>query len=251
LGVVSGKGGVGKTTFAANLGIALSQLGKKVVVIDCNVTTPHLAYYIGAENYSITLNDIFKGEVDIKFAPLHKNGLMFIPSSLNLNDLTKIDMAELKKYVSDLAAENYYDFIILDSAPGLGREATSVLRACEEVIFVTTPTVPNVMDITRCAEVATKIGQKKFLVALNMVRGKKFELGTKEAEALFNTPLLGVIPFDDEVMDSTAQGMPVLWYKPNCKASKGFMAIANNLAGTLQKQSIFSRISNRLKSFRK
>ena len=86
IGIISGKGGVGKTTFSANLAIALSNFGKRVVVVDCNITTPHLAYYLGAKNYSITLNNVLKAlGMEIAFDPyqadftkMRKEGELFI-----------------------------------------------------------------------------------------------------------------------------------------------------------------------------
>ena len=231
IGIVSGKGGVGKTTFAANLGIALSNFGKKAVVIDCNVTAPHLAYYLGARNYSITLNDILKGEIDVKFAPTDKSGVMFIPCSEDIKDVLKVDIDNLKKHINKLTESDSYDYIILDSAPGLGREAIATLKACNEIIFVTTPTIPNIMDVTRCAEVANQLGHRRFSMVLNMVRGKDFELRIEDAQSIFGTPVLGMIPFDESVMDSTAQGIPYLLYKNNSRISDHFMGIAANLIG--------------------
>lgn len=245
IGILSGKGGVGKTTFASNLGIALSNFGKRVVVIDCNITSPHLAYYLGARDYSITLNNVLRGDVDIRFAPLYQSGVLFIPCSEDIKDVMRVDIFDLKKYVGKLAEKNNYDYIILDSAPGLGREALSVLRACDEIIFVTTPTIPNIADITRCAEVAGQFGHKRFNIVLNMVRGKEYELKAKDAESFFRNPVLGIIPFDENVIDSTAQGIPILWYKPNSSVCKSFMNIAANFIGVkYKKPSIFQRLKN-------
>jgi len=246
IGIISGKGGVGKTTFASNLGIALSNLGKRVVVIDCNITSPHLAYYLGARDYSVTLNTILKGDVDIRFAPLYQSGVLFIPCSEDIKDVMKVDIFDLKKNVEKLTQKNNgYDYIILDSAPGLGREALSVLRACDEIIFVTTPTIPNIADITRCAEVARNLGHERFKMVLNMVRGKDYELKPRDAASFFKNPVLGVIPFDENIIDSTAQGIPILWHRPNSSVCKSFMNIAANLIGVkYKKPSIFQRLKN-------
>lgn len=231
IGIVSGKGGVGKTTFAANLGIALNAFGLKTLVIDCNVTTPHLSYYIGAKNYSTTLNNVFSGDIDAIFAPLDKDGLMFIPASEKFTDLKDVDMTHLKKIITKIADSGRFEFIILDSAPGMGREAMGTLQACDEIIFVTTPTAPNIMDISRCDEVARWMGHKKFYMAFNMVRGKDYEMTPEKAEELFKMPVLGSIPFDTNIMDATAQGKPIMWYKPDAKACDDFMYIAASLAG--------------------
>lgn len=243
IAIVSGKGGVGKTTFATNLGIALSNFGKKAVVVDCNITSPHLAYYLGAKNYSVTLNDVLRDKVDVRFAPTDKSGVMFIPCSEDIKDVMRVDFDTLKRYVKKLSEKGDYDYIILDSAPGLGREAISTLKACNEIIFVTTPTIPTIMDMTRCAEVANQIGHKRFNIVLNMVRGKSFELRTEDAQKIFGMPVIGAIPFDENIMDSTAQGVPFLWYKGNSRTSRYFMHIAANLLGIeYRKPSMFQRM---------
>jgi len=248
IGIVSGKGGVGKTTFSINLGIALGNLGKRALVVDCNVTTPHLAYYLGAENYSVTLNDIFREEVDVKFAPLCREGVMFIPASEDLRDIINLDIGNLRKNITKLVNNGIYDFIILDSAPGLGREALSVLHACDEIIFVTTPTIPTLTDVTRCAQVASRMGHRKFNIVLNMVRNKSYELKALQARSFFRTPILGSIPFDENVMDSTSLGIPMMWYKCKSKVSDNYREVAANLAGVKYKNpSFFQKISRKLK----
>jgi septum site-determining protein MinD len=229
LAVVSGKGGVGKTTFVANIGIALTNFGKRVLVIDCNVTTPHLSYYLGVKNYSITLNHLFEGKIDPVFAPQDQNGVMFIPASEKFFDLRQVDMKQLEKIVGRLRDEGRFDFIILDAAAGLGREALGTVNAADEIIFVTTPTAPSIMDITRCDEVARLMGHKKFGMVLNMVRGKDHEIPAEKAEDLFNAPVLGRVPYDDSILDSTAEGVPITWMKPGSRSVQAFRDIAAQL----------------------
>jgi MinD-like ATPase involved in chromosome partitioning or flagellar assembly len=242
IGIVSGKGGVGKTTFSVNIGIALSRFDKKVLLIDCNITTPHLAYYLGADDYFITLNNIFRGEVDEKFAPLSHSGLAFIPASEELTDIVKIDFLKLTNHVKKLAESEVFDLIILDSAPGLGREATSVLKAANEVLFVTDPTIPNITDVVRCYEYLNMIKTKKVSIVFNKVRDKDFELKFKDAQSFFEAPVLGAIPFDECVMDSTAQGIPFLKYMPNSPTSHQFMKVAANLIGVTYEPPSSSKI---------
>jgi septum site-determining protein MinD len=230
IGIVSGKGGVGKTTFAVNIGIALSRFGKKVLIIDCNISTPHVAYYLGAESYSITLSNIFKGEVDIKFAPLSHGNLMFIPASEELKDMD-INFNKLNTYVSKLDKKNTFDFIFLDSAPGLGEEAVSVLETAKEILFVTTPTVPNISDMVRCAEFLSKLEHKDMQIVFNKVRKSDTEMKMEDAKDFFKVPILGAIPFNEDVMDSTALGMPIFQYKPESVICDHFMKIAANLIG--------------------
>jgi len=230
MGIVSGKGGVGKTTFAVNLAIALSRFGKKVLIIDCNISTPHVAYYLGAESYSITLSDIFRGEVDVKFAPLSHGSVMFIPASEELKDMD-IDVEKLSTYISKLSKKKTFDFIFLDSAPGLGDEAISVLKTAEEILFVTTPTVPNITDMVRCAEFLSKLEHKDMHIVFNMVRKSETEMKMEDAKDFFKVSILGAIPFNEDVMNSTALGMPIFQYKPESVICDHFMKIAANLVG--------------------
>ncbi len=231
IAIISGKGGVGKTTFAANLAIALNAIGRKTVVIDCNVTTPHLSYYMGASDYSSTINNVFSGEFDVQFAPLYKNGVAYIPASEHFSDLDKVDMERLKDIIKELADSERFEFIILDSAPGLGKEAIGTFQACNEIIYLTTPTKPNMGDIKRCDEVARTLGHSRFHLVLNKVRKKEYEVTKEKAEEMFGMPVIGMIPFDETVMDSTAQGSPLLWYKPTSPTCNHFLDIAANLAG--------------------
>ena len=131
IGICSGKGGVGKTTVATNISLALKNLGKKVLLIDCNLSTPHLAYYLGATEYKYTLNDALSGKVDIISTVTPHYGIKFIPASLDMKDLIAIDPMSFKKHLKKIAAPKTFDFIILDAAPGLGREAITVLDAAD------------------------------------------------------------------------------------------------------------------------
>lgn len=249
VGIISGKGGVGKTTFAINLGIALSRFKQRVLVVDCNITTPHLAYYLGVDDYFITLNNIFRGEIDERFAPSSHGGIAFLPASEELKDALSIDIGMLRWHVKRLARTGFFDFIILDSAPGLGREASSVMKAANEILFVTTPTAPDISDIVRCYEYISRMKDKKISIVLNKVRKKRFELGLRDAIDFFEAPVLGAIPFSEDVMDSTAMGIPIFEYKPDSSVCHHFMEIAANLIGVrYEKPSKIRRLLERLKS---
>jgi len=251
IGIVSGKGGVGKTTFSVNLGIALSRFRKKVLIVDCNITTPHVAYYLGVENYSVNLSDVFRDEVEIKFAPSSHDGVMFIPASEELKDMN-IEFDKLSNYIKKISKKGNFDFIILDSAPGLGDEAVSVLRAAEEILLVTTPTIPNLTDMVRCVEYLSGMEHKSIKIVFNMVRKSKSEMKIKDLEKSFEVPILGVVPLSKDIMDSTALGIPIFDYKPKSKVCHAFMQVAANLIGVVYKRP--SRIKNfvkKLKSIRR
>src|SRR3989339_136057 len=101
--IASGKGGVGKTTSAINLGAALNKFKEDVIVVDANLTTPNIGLYLGAPIVPINLNHVLQGKADIEEAIYeHESGTKIIPSSLSLRDLKKIDTDFLKEAVKKL-----------------------------------------------------------------------------------------------------------------------------------------------------
>ena len=230
LGIVSGKGGVGKSTVATNLAIALEKFKKNVILIDCNLSTPHLSHYFGIGDYNATINDVLLEKVDIYSAFYNYNGLRIIPASVKIKDLVNIEVGNLKKHVEKLSSKKV-DFILLDSAPGLGREALSVFNTSNELIFVTNPFVPMINDIIRCKEIAKGFGEKNMTIAVNMVNYGKNELTSKSIEKISGMDVLGEIPFDRSVVNSLVLKMPVIEYRPNSLASISFMKLASLLVG--------------------
>ncbi len=252
MGIVSGKGGVGKTTVAVNLAYALKSYGQKVVLVDCNLSTPHMAYYIGTSDYKYTLNDVLLGKVDIVSALHNYEGIRHIPASLDLKDIIGVDPVKLKKHLKSLMIPSKVDFIILDSAPGLGREALAVLDAADELVFVTTPFSPMLNDVIRCRDVLKGIrGNKNLNLVLNMVTGERHELHYKTIADVIDIPIIGQIAYDKSVLHSLVFKSPVVAYKPKSHASVGFMQLAATLTNNEFKTpmsyklyNIFNKVKN-------
>jgi septum site-determining protein MinD len=228
IGIVSGKGGVGKTTVTANLGVALARFGKKVTIVDCNVTTSHLGFSFGLYYYPKTLNHVLKGEASIYDAVYHhESNVDIIPASLSIEDLIGIDIENLGSTIKDIQG----DVVLLDSAPGLGKEPLSVFKVSQEIIYVTIPYISAVSDIIRCQKVARQLGLMPLGIILNMVRGGRYELSKRETEALTGLPVIAKIPFDKNIPKSLALGNPLLTFKPYSPASIEFMKLAAELTG--------------------
>jgi len=249
IGIISGKGGVGKTTLALNLGTVLAHhLKKNVTVVDCNITTSHIGLYLGMYYCPSTLNKVLRGESGIEESIYeHFTGMKVIPASLSLSDLEGIDITQLKDNLRKIFSKN--DFIFLDASPGLGRESLAALKASDEVLFVTTPYVPCVMDIIRCQEVVNELGIKSIGIVLNMVNKKRYEMTPTEIEQLTRLPVIASIPFDKNVNRSLASKTPVVILKPKAKASKELIKLGNKLIGeTYTPKGKLSRIVHKLRS---
>jgi len=246
IGIVSGKGGVGKTTIGLNLGASLAHHFKKsVTLVDCNVTTSHVGLYLGMYYCPITLNKVLRGEYTAEEAvQTHHTGLKVIPASLSLSDLDGIDVTEIRNSIKSLFDKN--DIILLDGGPGLGREAVATLRASDELLYVTNPYIPFAMDIVRNQEIANEIGVKPLGIVLNMVHGKKYEMNQKEVEELTRLPVIAKIPFDHSVHKSLALKTPVVTYKPYSPASREFIKLASHITGeTYQFESALQKFLSR------
>ena len=227
IGIVSGKGGVGKSTIAVNLALALKQFKKNVTLVDCNLSTPHLSYYLGTTDYIGTINDVLRDKMDVDSALYNYKGVRYLPASVKFEDLIGVELTKFKKHLSKL--EKKSDFIILDAAPGLGKEALFVMDACNEIIFVTSPFVPMVADVIRCKEVLKQFGERKMSILLNMVTYGTHELKKEVVEEVTGLPVVGEVPYDKNVTESLVMRYPLLEYKPNSLSSISFMRMASLL----------------------
>lgn len=226
----SGKGGAGKTMLTANLGIALTELGKNVVIIDGNVTTPNLGLHLGLPLYPTTLHDVLKGNANIEDAIYeHESGLRIIPAGIALNDMKGVDARDLPNALLDLLGNT--EFLIIDSAAGLGREALAAMESADELILITTPELPAVIDALKAAKLAEQIGTKVSGLVLNRVAGKGHELKTEEITSMLDTDLLAEIPEDIAIQQSISKKIPVLYHKPRSPASMEIRSLAHNLVG--------------------
>ncbi len=232
IGILSGKGGVGKTTTVANVGTALASYFKKsVIIVDCNITTSHLSLYLGMYYSPVTLNQVLTGKAKIQEAiyDYHVPGLRVIPASLSLKDLRGVDVSRLKKVIKKLSDEA--DIVLLDGAPGMGREAMATIRASDEVLFISTPFVPSTMDIIKSHQVALEIGVKPIGIMLNMVGKERYELSVDEVEQLAELPIVISVPMDKNVLRSLALKTPVVLFDPASPASRQFFELAGQMIG--------------------
>ncbi|MEM5854816.1 MAG: cell division ATPase MinD [Candidatus Aenigmatarchaeota archaeon] len=246
IGIVSGKGGVGKTTLTANLAIAISKLGKSVTVVDCNLTTSHLGFLFDFHFYPRSLNDVLAGKSSLEEAIFFKEGIGILPASLKVEDLVDVNPERLKEIVERIQA----DFVLLDSAPGLGREALSVLKSAQEIIFVATPHLNSIVDVMKCEKIVKSLQLSSLGIVLNMVKGYSHELSKRDVERITNLPVIAEIPYDEEVSFALSLGKPVVLFNPYTPSSVAFKKLAEELTGESlreKKPTFFSKFFINLK----
>jgi len=230
ISVISGKGGVGKTTTVSNLGAALVKKGKNVIIIDGNVTTPNLSLHLGIPFYPITLHDVLKNKIPIEAALYeHSSGMKVIPASLSADAIKDINLDKLEGVLWNLLGRA--DIIIVDSAAGLGREALTAMRLADELIVVTNPDVPSVTDALKTIKIAEENETKVLGVVLNRFRGKKHEMPLSEIKSMLGVPILVIVPEDSAVPKSIKNRKPVVHHKPNSGAAIAFKKLASKIMG--------------------
>src|SRR3989344_1166607 len=141
IGIASGKGGVGRTTTALNLALALHQFGREVILVDCHLSSPHIALHLGASKIPRTIHHALRKEINIKDAAYqHESGLKIIPGDLNPEN---INLSNVKETLLDLIGTG--EIVILDMAPS-GQETLEVMKSLDDLFIVSTPDLPSVAE---------------------------------------------------------------------------------------------------------
>jgi len=228
--ITSGKGGVGKTTLTSNLSAALTDFGENVIAMDANLTTPNLGLHTGMHLAPNTLHDVLKRKKKLKDAIYpHPYGFKIIPASMSLDDLRDVDVGRLPEITFSLLGKA--DYIIMDCAAGLGREAISALSASDEIIIITNPNLPAVTDALKILKLAQQSELDIVGVVVNRVRGNKNELSSEEIEELLGVPVIAEIPEDKNIFKSIAKKQNIFEYAPYSPAAIEIKKLASKLTG--------------------
>ncbi|MBU5537085.1 MAG: cell division ATPase MinD [Candidatus Aenigmatarchaeota archaeon] len=243
ISIASGKGGVGKTTLVSNLSHVLTELGKDVTVIDANLTTPHLGLHLGFHMVPKSLHDFLRGDAKLKdIIYYHPYGFKVIPAGLSVNELIGVDANKLQNLTLNLLGKT--DFILLDSAPSLGKEATLSLKISDEILLLTNPNIPAVLDILKVAKIAENLNKVILGIVVNRVNRKENELSLKEIEDLVKYPVISEIPEDINVQKSLTARRALVDYNPESPAAIEMRKLGYFLVGKEfnYKQSFLKRL---------
>lgn len=230
IGVLSGKGGVGKTTVTSNLAAALSkEYGRNVVILDTNVYSSHIKLHFGVyEEVPFTLPDVVKKEKIDKFVYAHgPTNVEIIPSAATVKD---VNFKKLKDIVHKLAKSKYH-YVIIDCAPGFGKDVVTAIKAVDELIVVTTPQIPDVDDALKIIELLGMMEKKVNGIVINRVSGAKYELKMEQLEQTFDAPILAVVPESKKIPESIAAGVPLIIYAKYSDAAVEIKKLAAKIAG--------------------
>ncbi len=226
--ISSGKGGVGKTTTSVNLATTLTKQGKNVILVDGNLTTPNVGLHLGLTKFPVTLNDVLKGEAGLTDSIyLHPLGFKLVPGSLSIRSFSEVNSRKLRSIFMDL--KEMCDFVIVDSAAGLGNEAISVLKNADEILIVTNPELPAITDAFKVVTLAKEIGIPVKGVVLNKVRKNNFDLGFRAIEGLLETPITSVIEDDKSMRMALYHKRPISHIRPKSRTTEQYHHLARRV----------------------
>lgn len=233
IAIASSKGGVGKTTAAINLGTALANFGKDVVVMDADLSNPNVSMHLGSPKLGNTLHEALKGKIHVTDAAyLHPSGLRIIPGNISLDILKEIGENELnnfKNILIDMIGTT--DLVLIDTGAGLSKENMSVIKAADEMIAITSPDVASVADTMKTIKISEDNGCKVIGVIINRTTPGSHDMSIESIQAMLDKNILGIVPEDISVRKSIAARQPLVYLYPDSAASIGFKKIAANMLG--------------------
>lgn len=229
--ITSGKGGVGKTTICANLGMALARKHKRVVLIDVDLGLNNLDVVMGVENKIVyDIVDVIENKCRIKQAliqDINYPNLYIMPSAHSYNK-SQVTAENVKKVINLL--NDYFDFVLIDCPAGIDEPFKRAVYGADEAMVVVTPHLSSLRDADKSIMALNSFNITNVSLIVNRVRGDMIlnnqMLDSKKISEILNTKLCGVIPEDDNISTSLSLGKTV------GKESESFIAfniLANNL----------------------
>jgi septum site-determining protein MinD len=234
--ITSGKGGVGKTTATANLGVALAASGKKVACVDADIGLRNLDVVLGLENRIVyDLVDIVEGRAKLRQAMIKdkrlKEDLYLIPAA-QTRDKTAVSPSDMVRICEEL--KPLVDFILIDSPAGIERGFRNAIAPADEVIIITNPEVSAVRDADRIIGLIEAEQKGPGQLIINRVNpgmvSRGDMLAAEDVIDILAIKLLGIVPEDEMILISTNKGTPAALDEKS-KAGQAFRNIAKRLQG--------------------
>ncbi|MEM3401687.1 MAG: AAA family ATPase [Candidatus Hadarchaeales archaeon] len=232
IALTSLKGGVGKTTIAENLGIVLGRMGRRILVVDCDIATAGLSNIIGLIDREPNLHDLLAGRGNVENAVYDAYGIKILPSGTSLRGFLKADMTKLGRII-DWAKQNF-DVVIIDTPPGLTKYSLAPMKTSDFILIVSTQDPAAVESAAKVEEIAQTMGMKINGVVINRVRKSSFFkklhlLNRAQIQARLKSKILVGIPEDISVMEAATMRRPAVLFKPKSKVSESIRLLASKL----------------------
>ena len=234
--ITSGKGGVGKTTCTANLGMALAKRGCQVAVVDADFGLRNLDLLLGLENRIVyTAMEVLSGECRLEQAIVkdkRQPRLVLLPAAQNRMK-EAIAPEQMNQLVNMLIPK--YDYILIDCPAGIERGFQNAIAAAKEAIIVTTPEIAAVRDADRVIGLLEANSVKRINLVVNRIRPQMVKademMSVEDVSEILAIRLIGIVPDDEKVIVSTNRGEPLVLSETVSSAGIAFDNIARRLEG--------------------
>ncbi len=233
--ITSGKGGVGKTTATANIGVALARQGKRVVTIDADIGLRNLDVVMGLENRIVfDLVDVVEGRCRLRQALIRDKRVdsLFLMPSAQTRDKTAVNPSDMVHVCNQLRP--HFDFMLIDSPAGIEQGYRNAIAPADLVVIITNPEVSAVRDADRVIGLVESEGKGSPQLIINRLDVDLVQRGdmldTADVVEILAIDLIGIVPEDEEILISTNRGQPVA-LDGRSPAAQAFHNIALRLMG--------------------
>jgi len=240
IAITGGKGGVGKTSLAVNLGIALAEMQRRVMLFDADLGLANVDVLLGIHP-QYNLSHVLSGERSIEEVIVEgPGGLQIVPAASGtqkMAELTRTEHAGLIRAFSELSRSP--DVLLVDTAAGISDNVIAFTRAAQDVVLVVCDEPASITDAYAIMKVLNRdYDVSRFHIVANMTRSVQegrelFAKLTMVADRFLDATLtfLGAVPFDEEIRKAVRRQRPVLTAFPRSRAAQAFRQIAQRVDG--------------------
>jgi septum site-determining protein MinD len=244
IGIISIKGGVGKTTIASSLAASLvNHHSKKVLLVDANYSAPNLGLHMDIVTPEKTIHEVLANKIKIKSSIHNRFGVDVIPGKY----VPQHNIAPLKLKDKINKIKKNYDFTIIDSSPSLNEEVLSTILASDNLFVVSTPDYPTLSCSLKAAKLAKQRGRPINGIILNKIRNPRYEISLNEIEEATDIPVVARISDDVTNVKALFTRIPTSIFHKKSKFSKEINNLATALTNKSEKRSIINKMFPNLK----
>ncbi|MCF8020361.1 ATPase activator of MinC [Petrocella atlantisensis] len=233
--ITSGKGGVGKTTTSANIGIGLAMLGKKVILIDADIGLRNLDVVLGLENRIVyNLVDVVEGNCRLKQALIKDKKFpeLFLLPAAQTRDKDAVSPEQMKELCENLKED--FDYVIIDCPAGIEQGFKNAIAGADRAIIVTTPEISAIRDADRIIGLLEANEMKDHRLIVNRLRTDMIKRGdmmsVEDVIDILAIDLIGAIPDDENIVISTNNGEPIV-VNQDVLSGKAYLNICKRIMG--------------------
>lgn len=244
IAVTGGKGGVGKTSIAINLAIALSRTGSKVCLFDGDTSLANTNIMLGIYP-AFTLEHLFTGERSIQEIVINgPEGIQIVPGASGVAQCVELDVGQQQRLVTSIRSiEKHYDYMLIDTAAGIGPTVLHFIAASQLALIVITPEPTSLTDAFSLLKVLKRRGyRRRVQVVVNMAANPSQSKKTysRFSQAVFkylnlHTEYLGSVWMDESMRNAVATQKPVALFPKTDPSARCFYRIAENIDGVFER----------------